>query len=260
MASPIAHGTPCWFELGTADLDGASRFYQTLFGWAIEKTDMPNMDYRLASLGKTRIAGLMPLSHQTPGAPPNWIFYVAVDDCDATAALARARGGRVLTGPADIPGTGRFALLADPQGAVIGVLAMTPMPDEDAPAGAFDQQATGHGNWVELMSTDPVAALAFYGELFGWTAGEAMDMGAEGQYQLFRNHGADIGGMMGLGQAPSPCWLPYFGVDDITASMAMVKANGAKVMHGPIEVPGPALIAVLQDPQGAYLAIVGPKP
>lgn len=109
------------------------------------------------------------------------------------------------------------------------------------------------------MSTDPGAGFDFYAELFGWTKSTAMDMGEMGTYQLFAWQGTEIGGMMGQGDAPVPCWLPYFGVNGIDAAIARIRDSGGEVLHGPIEVPGPAFIAVARDPQGAHFAIVGPK-
>ena len=109
------------------------------------------------------------------------------------------------------------------------------------------------------MSTDPAAALDFYGKLFGWKKSQEMDMGEMGSYTLFSHQGADIGGMMGLGDAPAPCWLPYFGTNGITAAMSRIETAGGRVMHGPIEVPGGAFIAVATDPQGAHFAVVGPR-
>ena len=253
------HGYPCWFELSTGDLDAAKGFYEALFGWMIGPSVMPDFDYRLAASGKEMVAGMMPLSMLPPGTPPNWMIYIAVDDCDETAAQTAALGGTVLKEPADIPGTGRFAVLLDPQGACFGIL--QPAPMENPPeGGAFDQQKSGHGNWIELMTGDPKAALGFYGMLFGWVEDAAMPMGEMGSYHIFSRAGAQIGGMMGLGTAPYPNWLPYFGVDDIPATIDTAEARGATLVHGPAEVPGPALIVVFRDPQGAHFAVVGPKP
>lgn len=253
------HGNPCWFELSTGDLDAAAEFYGALFGWAVGASVMPEFDYRLAACGGDMVAGMMPLAMLPPGTPPNWMIYIAVDDCDATAAQAADAGGTVLKAPADIPGTGRFAVLADLQGACFGIL--QPAPMETPPeGGAFDQQKSGHGNWIELMSPDPGTALAFYGTLFGWTEDRVMPMGEMGGYHIFARGGAQIGGMMGLGPAPMPHWLPYFGVADVAATIATATSRGGALVHGPQEVPGPALIAVLRDPQGAHFAVVGPKP
>ena len=165
---------------------------------------------------------------------------------------------RVHSEPGDIPGTGRFAVLADPQGASFGVLQPEPMPDGGA-GNAFDQQKAGHGNWNELMSTDPEAGFAFYSRLLGWQKSTPVDMGEMGTYQLFSHDGADIGGMMGLGNAPVPCWLPYFGANGVNAAIGRIKDAGGTVHHGPHEVPGGAFIAIATDPQGAWFAVVGPK-
>ncbi|WP_173934605.1 VOC family protein [Chelativorans sp. Marseille-P2723] len=261
------HGNPCWYELGTSDLDGAADFYQKVLGWRVEDSGMEGFDYRLAKAEDDMVAGMMSNISQVENPPPNWLIYFAVDDCDKSADEVKDAGGKILKEPDDIPNTGRYAVVADPQGAVFGILQpdMSRMSEEDiakaeAGGGAFNQKKSGHGNWHELMSTDSEAGLAFYSALFGWTNGQAMDMGEMGTYQLFRYRDNDIGGMMGLGNAPQPLWLPYFGVNGaVTETVEAIKASGGKIHHGPAEVPGPAYIALAQDPQGAWFAVVGPE-
>ena len=113
-------------------------------------------------------------------------------------------------------------------------------------------QPAGRGAWNE-------AGFAFYSGLFGWQKSKAVDMGEMGTYQLFSHDGTDIGGMMGLGNAPVPAWLPYFGTDGVTAAIGRIEKAGGTLIHGPAEVPGGAFIAIARDPQGAHFAIVGPK-
>lgn len=252
------HGTPVWFELTTRAPEASADFYNRLFGWTTTESGMEG--YHLARDGDDMVAGLM-IPDAEQDIPPNWLLYIGVDSADAVAEKTAAAGGQVLMPPQDIPGTGRFAVLADPQGAVFGVLQPAPMdPPPPEGSGAWNQKKSGRGNFIELMSTDPAAGLAFYADLFGWQAAEAMDMGEMGTYQLFRHGDATIGGMMGLGDAPVPCWLPYFGTDDIGSTIATIQSAGGRLHHGPHEVPGGALIAVAQDPQGAWFAVVGPKP
>jgi predicted enzyme related to lactoylglutathione lyase len=205
------------------------------------------------------VAGLMEMPDDAGPMPPFWMVYFAVDDGPASVEAIRAGGGRILRDLAEIPGTGRFALCADPQGAGLGILEPAPMPQGSPGGNAFDQQKPGHGNWHELMTPQPEAALAFYGGVFGWTKGQAMDMGAMGTYQIFHGAGSDLGGIMGQGKSPVPAWLPYFGVPGIGAAQRQVESGGGKLMHGPMEVPGGAMILVAQDPQGAVFAVVGPK-
>lgn len=253
-------GNPCWYELNTPDLAAAGAFYGQVFGWQVVDSGMEGFDYRLARAGDAMVAGM---TGQADG-PPRWLIYFAVDDCDRVAEAVRATGGAIRQPPADIPGTGRYAVVADPQGAEFGLLQpdMSRMSAEDIAraetTGAFDQDRPGHGQWNELMSTDPAAGFAFYSGLFGWTRGEAMPMGEMGDYQLFRRKGRDIGAMMGLGEAPGPLWLPYFGAARPMAELAgVIAAAGGTIRHGPVEVPGPAWILVACDPQGAAFAAVG---
>ncbi|MBV0891874.1 VOC family protein [Paracoccus sp. Z118] len=252
------HGRPCWFELGTSDPDAAAAFYEALLGWAVGENVMPPPgEYRLAQIGGDMVAGLMPLSLQPEGTPPNWTPYICVDDADAAARLASDRGGRVLQQPHDIPGTGRFAILADPQGAVFAILQPAPMEVEPGPdQGAWAPMKPGRGCWLELMTTDMEAGFAFYAALFGWTGGERMSMGEAGDYQLFERKGEALGGMMGLGDAPAPVWLSYFGVEGpMTQVVERIAALEGRVHMGPVEVPGPAYVCVAQDPQGAWFAL-----
>lgn len=260
------HGNPCWYELGTSDLDKAAAFYGAILGWTVVDAGMEGFDYRLARIGDSMVAGMMSNAGQEGAPPPNWLIYFAVDDCDKAAADITAAGGNVLKPAADIPGTGRFAVVSDPQGTVFGILQpdMSQMSDADraraeAGDGAFNQQKAGHGNWNELMSPDPQAAFAFYSGMFGWTKGQAMDMGEMGTYQLIQRNGVDIGAIQPQGNAPVPAWMPYFGVNGSVGAVAdKIRAAGGQIFHGPAEVPGPAWIAIGADPQGAWFAVVGP--
>jgi len=252
--SDTFHGFPCWYELSTPNAQTAAAFYADLLGWQMGQADMGDFIYHIAAVDGVMVAGM---SEFLPdGVPPNWLVYFAVDNADTTAAAVAADGGRVHAPPADIPGTGRFAILADPQGAVFGIL--QPLPDGSG--GAFDQMKSGHGNWHELMTTDPVAALDFYGRHFGWVQASAMDMGPMGSYHIFARGAQQLGGMMRL-PAPGvpPAWLPYFGVEGIDAACARLTAAGGAVQNGPHQVPGGAWAAQVTDPQGAWLALVGPK-
>ena len=259
-------GLPSWYELTTppGGLDRAIAFYGVVFGWDVVDSGMEGFDYRLARAGGDMVAGLLAAQPDTE-APPAWLVYFGVDSADAFVADALADGASVHQPATDIPGTGRYAVLGDPQGAMFGILQpdMSDMSEEALAAlaaggGAFSPTRAGHGAWHELMAGDPVAAFAFYASRFGWTRGEAVDMGESGTYQLFRHHGRDIGGMMGLGESPVSAWLPYFTVDrPVSAVMEAAVADGGRVHHGPMEVPGPAYIAVLQDPAGAWFAVTG---
>lgn len=244
------HGLPCWYELASPDTAGAQGFYEKVLGWSWADSGTPGMTYVIASIGGTMVAGMM---RTEPGQPAAWSVYFAVDDCDATVAKAEGLGAKVIVPPNDIPNTGRFAVLCDPQGA--GFALLQPLPGGSG--GAFDQQKPGHGNWQELVTPDPKAALAFYGALFGWTESRAVPMGPEMTYHIIAREGQDIGGTCALPGA-APQWKPYFAVVSAKGAVDAVVAAGGRVLHGPDEVPGGAFTLQIADAQGIPLALVGP--
>lgn len=254
------HGLPAWYELttGKGNLSAAGDFYGKVLGWETADSGMESFEYHLAKSGADMVAGLSVM----PGddeVPPAWLIYFTVSDADESIAAATAAGASVLQPASDIPGTGRIAILTDPQGAAFGILQPEPSDSEAGMGGgAFNQDKTGHANWNELMTADPEAALTFYFDLLGWTKGDTVDMGEMGNYQLVRHAGTDIGGIMGLGDAPVPNWLPYFGVSgSVTDTISVINAAGGQVINGPMQVPGGAYIATAQNPQGAWFAVIG---
>lgn len=243
-----------WYELMTSDLDAAEAFYTAVVGWNAE-TWPGEFRYTIVKAGDTGVAGLMALPAEATamGTPPCWVGYIQADDVDAAAARLGKAGGHVHRQPSDIPNVGRFSVVADPQGAIFILFKPTGegMP-EPAP------MTPGHVGWRELYAEDWSAAFDFYTGQFGWTKGEAYDMGPMGTYQLFATGGDATGGMMDKpAQMPAPAWLYYFNVDDIDAAMKRVTYHGGQVLNGPMEVPGNAWIIQAKDPQGAMFALVG---
>jgi len=113
-------GTFSWSELMTPDIPAAAAFYRALFGWdaVTSPGDMPYTEFKLG--GESIAGGMNP---PMPGIPPLWNIYFAVADTDATVARATELGGSVIAPAMDIE-PGRFAVLADPQGAMFSVIKM----------------------------------------------------------------------------------------------------------------------------------------
>jgi uncharacterized protein len=120
-------GSWYWNELLTPDANKALAFYAKVFGYTHEKMEMglPAPYIVLNASGKPR-GGIFQVSE--PGAPTQWLPYVRVADCDATAAKAKELGAKVCQPPTDIPGVGRFATVADPLGAQVAFIKGTPAP------------------------------------------------------------------------------------------------------------------------------------
>ena len=166
-------------------------------------------------------------------------------------------GGSELSPVIDIPTVGRMQMLKDPQGAAFYII--QPGSSEERPEGAPE---IGEGSWHELMTTDADAAMKFYSEVFGWQPSESMDMGEMGKYQMFNRPHGMIGGMMNkppqMADVP-PNWSIYFLVPEINAAVERVKANGGKILNGPMEVPGGDWIVNAMDPQGAAFSLHAKK-
>lgn len=255
---PNPHGDFIWYQLGTPDPAGAAAFYSAVLGWSVRSFDGTPDGYRVASIDGVDVAGIAgpPPLPAFAGRPPAWLGYVGVDDVDAATPAVVAAGGQALIPPTDIPGVGRFSLVADPQGLPF-YLMRGASPEASR---AFAPGVAGHCQWNELATTDPAGALAFFGGQFGWRPGTAMPMGPLGTYQLVTHHGRDIGAILPVPpEAPGPVWTFYFGVADIDAAAAQVAASGGMVHHGPMEVPGGVFIIVATDPQGALFGTVGPR-
>ncbi|WP_421873869.1 VOC family protein [Pararhizobium sp.] len=252
------HGAFVWYELMTTDTKAAETFYDDVVGWTSADSGMPDADYTLFKTNGLRVAGLMtlPQSARDMNVPPAWLGYIGVDDVDASAEKLVKLGGTVHRQPDDIPSVGRFAVVADPHGAVFALFSTSDgeMPD-------IKQMDPGSIGWHELMAGDIAVELPFYQEMFGWQKDEGLDMGDMGIYQLFSHDGAQIGGMMNkLAAIPAPpYWGFYFNVDALDAAIERSNAKGGKVVNGPMEVPGGAWVVNCVDPQGAHFNLVAMK-
>jgi predicted enzyme related to lactoylglutathione lyase len=252
MSNADLRGRFIWHELLTTDTAAAAAFYPKLLPWRTHPSSMPG--YTIWMAGQTQVGGLMALPPDAAGTPPHWLVYVGTPSVDATAEHAQRLGARVVKGASDIPNVGRFAVLADPQGATFAVYTPAGSASSTTPPGG-----TGGFSWHELATTDVAGALRFYGELFGWRKGPGHDMGAMGIYQLFEHGSAQVGGMCNV-QGPStpPSWLSYVQVADTQRAVAAAKAAGGRLMHGPMDVPGGSSIALFMDPQGGAFAVHRP--
>jgi predicted enzyme related to lactoylglutathione lyase len=259
MAAPTGRGRFVWHELMTSNPDAAAAFYGKVIGWKTQAWPQ-DPSYRTWMAGAVPVGGLMALPDQAKlaGSPPHWMTYIGVPDVDAAVRQAKGLGAQTHVAPRDIPGSGRFAVLQDPQGAIFAVF--TPPPGDSVPP------ADMYGfSWHELATTDFQAAWKFYRALFGWEHTSSVDMGPIGTYFMFGfGDGIPVGGIFNKPlEVPMPNWLPYIHVplaDDIGKAASRA---GGRVIVEPLEVPGGDRVVVFLDPQGATIAahsLPGAKP
>jgi predicted enzyme related to lactoylglutathione lyase len=244
------HGQFIWYELTTPDVAGARKFYPPITGWGTQQFDK---DYTMWTVDGAPMAGIFTLGpeQRQKGIPPNWMPYVAVDNVDESARKVTLLGGTVMHGPEEIPGTGRFAVVQDPQGATFGIYKSKTSRD-----GWDGTPRLGHFSWHELMTLDYNKAFDFYRQLFGWEKTGEMDMGT-GMYFMFGKKGTMYGGMYNRPPEMSsmpPFWMLYVNVKDVHKAVETATKAGAFVKQPPMEIPG-GMIAILGDPQGAAFAV-----
>jgi predicted enzyme related to lactoylglutathione lyase len=116
-----------WAELNARSRDDALAFYQTVFGWGIKRSDVPDAPpYVEFQVDGESVAGATVLPPEAPAGMPNyWLVYFGVDDVDGAFNKAIGLGATEMVEPQDFPG-GRFAIISDPQGAAFGLLKADP--------------------------------------------------------------------------------------------------------------------------------------
>lgn len=118
----------CWNELSTKDTAKAGEFYTGLFGWDKKVQQMGPMTYTSFMNGERPAGGMYEPPPEMGDVPPHWLAYFAVDDTDAMVKKAGELGATTIAPPMDIPDTGRFAIIQDPQGAAFGIIRLANPP------------------------------------------------------------------------------------------------------------------------------------
>jgi len=118
-------GTLCWSELATTNAETAGAFLSKLFGWSLKAGDVAGFTYTEFINQGTPIGGMMQMTAEWGGVPPYWMPYFAVEDCDAVTEKAKSAGASIKVPPTDIPNTGRFSVIQDPQGAGFAIIKLT---------------------------------------------------------------------------------------------------------------------------------------
>jgi predicted enzyme related to lactoylglutathione lyase len=252
-----------WHDLMTTDVEKAKAFYGELFGWKFYRGEGGDPYEHIVGPGGAEIGGIM---KQDPahGAPPHWIGYVSCENVDATVKTAQANGGKTFVQPMDIPRVGRFAVVADPQGAVFSPFIYTGKEGMAAETNARPAPYTFC--WDELVTTDPDAAAKFYATVFGWGV-ESTDMPGFGKYTLLKRTGVkdemnadkSAGGVIKAPpMVPHPFWMTYVAVPNADDAVAKAQKLGGKVLAPAMDIPNVGRFASFMDPMNAAFAVLAP--
>ena len=242
-------GTISWTDLATTDQDAAKEFYAGLFGWEYDEQPIgDDTTYSMAKLDGRSAAAISPQqsSEAEQGIPPHWNVYVTVEDVDAASAAAGEAGGTVLAGPFDVLEVGRMSVIADPAGAVLCLW------EAKTSIGAEVVNEPGALCWADTATTDPEAAQAFYSAVFGWTFEKVNEVPP---FWVISNGERSNGGMTQPPPGVPSNWFPYFGVDNVDATVEAARSAGGNPFVGPIDTPGGRFVLIM-DPQGAAFAVL----
>jgi predicted enzyme related to lactoylglutathione lyase len=251
-------GVPCWVETWQRDAEAAVRFYTAVFGWDAERVETPDATYYLCRLGGRDVAGVG--ASDALGGSSAWTTFVWVESVEKTAATVAEAGGRLVREPFDSLDGGRMAIVADPEGAVLGAW----QPGRHR--GAELVNAPGAWSWSQLTARNVQAAVAFYRAVFGWgtrrfDAGDGQVLtiwtvpgyvGGRPTQPLPRDVVAGVVPLQDDGSAPR--WGIEFWVDDVDEAAAKATEQDGSVVVAPFDGPI-GRTAVLRDPGGATLSV-----
>ncbi|MEV2195979.1 VOC family protein [Streptomyces phaeochromogenes] len=259
LTTRFVTGAPNWVDLGTSDIDGATSFYNGLFGWDFRSAGPESGGYGFFQLsGKTAAGGMQTSPEQ---GPPSWNVFFQTPDADATARAVEQTGGKVLMPPDDVMKEGRLAVFSDKAGVSFSVWQPGQLRGIDI---AGDP---GSLCWVELYTPDIAAAAAFYYSVLGLETSAMPFPG--GTYTCLNpaEGGEDsmFGGVVPLADDPTEqetgaYWLPYFEVADTDALVGKAEELGGTVRMPATSVEGVGRIAKLADPYGARFAVIKSEP
>jgi uncharacterized protein len=253
LGTDFRPGSPVWIDLGSPDPDAAIAFYGAVFGWRFVSAGAGAGGYGFFQKDGKTVAALGPLTEE--GATPSWTPYFHSADIQATARDVIAGGGSVRLDPVQV-GDGWLTQLTDPLGAQFAAL----QPGMGLEKTSEDNALV----WVELHVGDPVAAIRFYQELFGWRTVEMGEPGMTYRVLSIKDGDQQEGAFGGVSELQSEQettrWVPYFAVADAEAVLTAVQENGGSMLMPIADVPDVGQIAWLADPGEAVFAVLKPNP
>ena len=239
-----------WYDLLTDKVPEVESFYGGLFGWAFEGGYGPSGDFTLITHRGIPIGGIAFVDTLPGGiSRARWVPSLSVSDVDEAVRASVAAGGVVYFEPKEVGRRGRFAVVGDPQEAVVAfVTAAGGDPDDVEPV-------DGGWLWTELWTRDLQAAISFYSSLVGYEV-ETVDTSVLQNYTVLRRDGRARAGVRQLPwEEVLPNWLPYVRVADPRAIADRVESLGGRVLIAPVDSIRAGSVALIADPSGAVLAV-----
>ena len=254
LTDPATHetltGKFVWGDLFTSDVELSRAFYERLFGWQWVVISEPPSSYGMLYAHGVPVAGIV---HRAPTTGTagygRWVHYVSVEEVAAAQQLTQRRGGRVLLARQQVLDRGEFAVVADPDSAIFGL-----MHSSSGDPGDY-RVTTGEWLWYQLFTRDPATAAGFYKSLVGYSVSDRPDshdivdlvLASSGYAR------ASIGALSKESKA-SPTWVGFIRVADVGTITARVRELGGEVLYE--SATESSDLAIIADPNGATLGLL----
>jgi predicted enzyme related to lactoylglutathione lyase len=228
------------------ELAASTAFYGAVFGWRAQPLTS-SLTAMMVPAGPSIV--LRSGDAVTQGVVP----FIGVPDVAAALQRIEASGGATERAPWSMPMAGTLARFRDASGTVYGLtsaIAPAPMPHVPMPFGDNPRPPVHSVCSLEMYAADGMAAGAFFGEQFGWGFAETMPA-----YVGF-DAGAGIGGVFQSHTPVAPS-MAYVFVDDVSATLNAIDANGGRRMGDAMAMPGMATFGYFTDPSGTGMGLIG---
>ena len=147
-----------WHELNTWQPQEALAFYSRTLGWTFEPMQLPDGHaYWTARKAGLPVGGIMALDEdQHAGIPSHWMTYMAVDAMDSAIEETLKAGGSLERPAVGVPGVGLLAVVADPAGALVGLMEPDPAHSASMAGSGMWSGPKSVASWID--ETGPAAA------------------------------------------------------------------------------------------------------
>jgi predicted enzyme related to lactoylglutathione lyase len=264
LNQPFVPGVGAVFsaDIAVPDHEREVRFYSRVLSTG--ETPLWREEDLMNNLGMP-IIGLGARSPEHAHLPLQWMPHIQVADVAASVQRGLSLGGSVLMHAKDDDGSSQWAVLVDPQGAAFGIIPVV-RPEAIPPidgAGSRDGAApVGRIRWLDLTVSDASATRDFYRQVVGWSV-QSVEMEDAGEryadYNMLGGDGTPAAGVCharGVNTSLPAVWVIYLPVGDLAESLRRVEEEGGKVVKATQQQGGEYLYAAIQDPVGAYFALV----
>ena len=242
-----------WADYFTSDIDKARDFYVQLFGWEWREINTtPEARYGIFYRDNIAVAGMAYRASPDSEKPyGRWIYYISVNDVDATVESINTLGGSTLLSARTFANRGTFAIVADAEGAPFGVMHSSSGDPQDF------QVTLGGWLWAGLYASDAAAATTFYQSIFGYQV-HAPEANQNLVGYTLSKQGYARAGISQLSSTSDEhaSWVAYIRVDDVKKTLDSANQLGGTTM---VESDADDLssdMAIVADPFGAPVGFI----